>query len=113
MKIENLYKEIGQNIKKIRQTKKLSQAEVAIKLGLERTSVTNIENGKQRITLHSLYELCDLLGADIFKVIPSNRKTEKKIYNVTDGENTLQVDEDSFSIINKYVPNYDPKNLSQ
>jgi len=70
---ERLYADIGESIFKFRelQTPKLSQQDLAKALGLTRTSITNIEAGQQKITLHSLYALCERFGLEITDVLPS------------------------------------------
>ena len=49
----------------MRHAARMTQAEVATVLGLERTSVTNIESGKQRAELRHLTKLADHLGLDV------------------------------------------------
>ncbi|MBT3982044.1 MAG: helix-turn-helix transcriptional regulator [Bacteriovoracaceae bacterium] len=103
MNIDKLYLEIGQNIKAARQIVKLSQAELATKLGLKRTSITNIENGKQRLPLHLLYEICELLNVDALKVLPGTQREKRKMIVSIDGGDEYQISEDSVGKINKYL----------
>ena len=49
----------------------MSQAQLAAVVGLERTSITNIERGNQKFPLHVLYRICSALNADIEDVLPS------------------------------------------
>lgn len=103
MNIVDLYVDIGRNIKAARQISKLSQAELAEKLNLKRTSVTNIENGKQRLPLHLLYEICNLLNMDITKILPNNKNSKKEMTVSIEGK-TFNITEDSLEKINKYLP---------
>jgi transcriptional regulator with XRE-family HTH domain len=68
-----LYERIGAQLKAIRtnsSSRQLTQEKLAAIVGLERTSITNIEAGKQRVPLHILYELCNALGVEISEVLP-------------------------------------------
>ena len=59
---ERLYQELGIRIEKKRKELGLSQAQLAQKIGKERTSISNIESGKQHAPLHTLYELSLILS---------------------------------------------------
>ncbi len=57
--------QLGATLFSMRQAAQMTQAEVAAVLGLERTSVTNIESGKQRAELRHLTKLADHLGLEV------------------------------------------------
>lgn len=70
-----LFKEVGQKIRQLREAQtggraRLTQAELAEMVGLERTSITNIERGNQKVPLHVLYRICEALRAPISDVMP-------------------------------------------
>jgi len=68
-----LYESIGNKLKAIRTSpsgRQLTQEKLAVMVGLERTSITNIEAGNQRVPLHVLYELCNALGVEVTEVLP-------------------------------------------
>ena len=70
---EKLYAEIGKQIKKfrnLRKPKKITQVELANKLDIERTSITNIETGSQRATLHLLYRIAQELNVALTDLLP-------------------------------------------
>lgn len=48
----------------------MSQAQFAAKVGMSRTSVTNIECGRQPIQLHQLYVFASILQVDVAKLLP-------------------------------------------
>jgi transcriptional regulator with XRE-family HTH domain len=54
---EQLYTGLGRRLLRYRREAGLTQEEVATKLKLKRTSITNIEAGRQRILLHQLFSL--------------------------------------------------------
>lgn len=65
-----IYKHIGVIIRDARNKKNYSQEALACMVGLERTSITQIEKGKQRVALDILYAISVELGlsmVDLFK----------------------------------------------
>jgi transcriptional regulator with XRE-family HTH domain len=73
MDIEELYQQFGQRLKRFRCAAKLTQAQVAVQVGLTRTSITNIEHGRQHVMLHQL-----VLLATAVKVSPMQLLTDQE-----------------------------------
>ena len=78
-----LYEILGQRLRELREkvgqgSARLTQAGLADKVGLERTSITNIEKGSQKVPLHVLYKMCESLGAEINEVLPSFEEIQEK-----------------------------------
>ena len=48
----------------------MSQEAFAKAVGLSRTSITNIERGRQPISLHTLYFMADILGVEPTDLLP-------------------------------------------
>ena len=71
----DIYKPLGQLVRAFRTRAGLSQQELADKIGLTRTSVTNIEKGRQRIPLHLLFALADALKVAPRQLLPSGSVT--------------------------------------
>jgi transcriptional regulator with XRE-family HTH domain len=69
---QKLYQLIGERVRRIResQTPRMNQDDLARILELKRTSITNIERGKQKISLDCLYRFCDRFGVSIQEFIP-------------------------------------------
>lgn len=67
--IAALYENLGQQIRSAREVRGLSQQEVANVIGLMRSSVANIEGGRQRITVHSMIAVCQALDLDPADVV--------------------------------------------
>lgn len=65
-----LYQKLGRHLRQKREAAKLTQAHVAEGVGVLRTSITNIEAGRQKAPLHLIYELCAVLQVDIKDVLP-------------------------------------------
>ncbi len=68
---ENFYKIIGEKIRISRQALGISQSELAEKIGLRRTSITNIESGQQKIQIFTLYLISENLKIPIFSLFPA------------------------------------------
>ena len=60
--MEDDAKKLGNNLKKIRTKKNITQIEVANILGVNRSFVSNIENGKNNPTLLTITNLAKALG---------------------------------------------------
>jgi transcriptional regulator with XRE-family HTH domain len=65
------YRHFGQLLAEARRKKGISQELLADELGLSRTSITNIEKGRQPIQLHTLYCIARLLGVELKDLLPS------------------------------------------
>jgi transcriptional regulator with XRE-family HTH domain len=66
--MDHLYREFGRVLREKRKSAGFTQDHVAARIGLSRTSVTNIERGRQHVTLHVLY--ADAIGAKPMELLP-------------------------------------------
>lgn len=66
-----LYKQLGERVCRLRNKLGLTQAELASAISLSRTSVTNIEKGRQQILLHTLCDLASALQVNPARLLPS------------------------------------------
>jgi transcriptional regulator with XRE-family HTH domain len=73
---ERLYALLGFKIRQVREGKKISQARLAEKVGLTRTSVTNLEKGRQRVPLHVIYQVAKALGVETAALLPVHADLE-------------------------------------
>lgn len=55
-------KKLGENLKRIRLAKKLSQGDLSKSLGVDRAYISNIENGRMNPTLSTLEKIARALG---------------------------------------------------
>ena len=67
---ELLYQEFGIALANERRRKHYSQAQFGAKVGLSRTSITNIECGRQPVQLHQLYLFASTLQIDVSRLLP-------------------------------------------
>lgn len=72
---------IGRRIKEIRMFElKISQDELASRIGWDRTFLSKVESGKQNLTIENLYAVCNALGvtlSDFFKPFNTLELEEK------------------------------------
>jgi transcriptional regulator with XRE-family HTH domain len=71
-----LYREFGLLLAAERKRKHLTQAQFAARVGLSRTSVTNIECGRQPVQLHQLYLFASVLRIPAQALLPREPATE-------------------------------------
>lgn len=67
---DTLYKHIGRLVKFYRQASKVTQDELAERVGVTRTSITNIESGSQKLPLHLLFRICAALNLEAADILP-------------------------------------------
>ncbi|MGA2593300.1 MAG: helix-turn-helix transcriptional regulator [Bryobacteraceae bacterium] len=68
--LEEFYRQIGEGIRKCRLARKLSQEALGKLVGLTRTSLTNIESGRQHPPLHTFCEIAEQLKAEVGDLLP-------------------------------------------
>lgn len=73
-----LYIEIGERIQIARKACDLSQQELADVVGLTRTSISNIESGKQHLTIHTLFDIAAMLEISVHELLPEYISDEKQ-----------------------------------
>jgi len=61
-KIEAVHQSVGIRIRMIREALGLNQGDLSKRVGLDRTSITNIESGRQRLLLHNIEAFALALG---------------------------------------------------
>lgn len=61
--------QFGRAVRRLREERSLTQGELAKQIGLSRTSVTNLESGRQNPPLSLLPELSSALGVDVITLI--------------------------------------------
>jgi transcriptional regulator with XRE-family HTH domain len=65
-----LYMWIGERLRARRDELGMKQGELADAVGVKRSSISNIESGRQKAPLHLLYRLSAILGIDIAAILP-------------------------------------------
>lgn len=62
-------KKLGENLKKIRLSKGVTQISIAKTLDVDRSFVSNIENGKTNPTLSTISSLAKVLGVTVSELM--------------------------------------------
>jgi transcriptional regulator with XRE-family HTH domain len=81
---EGFYKTLGSRIRKLRENKNLSQEELASRARISRTSVTNIECGRQAVQIHALVEFARVLGVGLDDLVPVPPATAERPHDPTE-----------------------------
>jgi transcriptional regulator with XRE-family HTH domain len=68
--LDEFYRKLGEGIRKTRKQRKLSQDVLAKLVGLTRTSLTNIECGRQHPPLHTLCDIVEQLKVEFSDLVP-------------------------------------------
>jgi DNA-binding XRE family transcriptional regulator len=69
--IDPFYRRLGVSIRDRRRQQDITQETMAAHMGLTRTSIVNIEKGRQHLAVHQLVRMSDLLGCAPGDLIPS------------------------------------------
>ncbi len=59
----------GENMKKIRLEKGMSQGDICRELGLDRAYISNVENGKQNLTLSTMDKVAKVLRVSVEQLL--------------------------------------------
>ena len=72
----HLYEAFGRLVYKHRKSRKdaMTQDRLGALVGLSRTSITNIEKGRQHVSLHQLYRIADALEVTPAMLLPPPQK---------------------------------------
>lgn len=65
------YIRLGARVKSIRRKSKIKQETLAKALGFSRISIVNVEQGTQKIQIHTLIELSNILNVSLTELLPS------------------------------------------
>jgi transcriptional regulator with XRE-family HTH domain len=75
----DFYKAVGGLVRKARDKAGLTQDALASRIGLTRTSVTNIEKGRQKVLLHTLCDLASALGIPPAALLPESQESTEPV----------------------------------
>lgn len=100
---------LGLKIREARQKANINQEYLADKIGLTRTSISNIESGRQLAPLDALYKISHVLGTELHFLLPTytevNTLTKAKESNF-DKLKTNQVPKSSIDIVKDILDKY-------
>lgn len=101
---QRLYNLLGANVKKYRSQKGLTQGQLANEIALTRTSIVNIEQGRQHPPLYLLFDIAKVLDVDLHILIPN----ETAFLNMTmfDEESLKDVARKDVSKLTSFVTDF-------
>lgn len=73
---KRLYRNLGAQIRDCRQDASLSQEKLGEEVGLSRSSIVNIEKGRQRPPLHTLWGIAEALDVPLEDLIPTEEEVK-------------------------------------
>jgi len=90
-----IYREFGLLLASQRKRVRLSQAQFAALAGLSRTSITNIECGRQPVQLHQLFSFASILHIEIQVLLPREAaiKAISSAAQIKSGEQTRYLEQ--------------------
>jgi transcriptional regulator with XRE-family HTH domain len=65
----NNSKKLGQNMKRIRVAKQMTQGDICRKLGVDRAYISNVESGNKNPTLSTITKLAKALGVSVDELL--------------------------------------------
>ena len=75
--INQFYADVGEKIKYFRTKLGYSQDDIGKFLDLTRSSIVNVEKGRQRPLVHTLYEIASYLKVSVEDLLPSKDEKEQ------------------------------------
>ena len=80
MEIKIFYKDFGQRLRKARKAANLTQMDLAKWVGLSRSSITNIEKGRQHIHLHTFMVISEAVNVHPAFFLPETGSLRHGVY---------------------------------
>lgn len=74
--IEDFYAHVGAKVRSARVAADVSQELLAHRVGLTRSSIANLEAGRQRVALHLFVSISHALNKDVCELLPEKPKTQ-------------------------------------
>ena len=74
--VKRFYEDVGRRVRAAREKAGLTQGQLATRIGLTRSSIANLEAGRQKILLHALYGLSDVLDLDPAVLLPDRKRAQ-------------------------------------
>jgi transcriptional regulator with XRE-family HTH domain len=69
--VDGLYVELGDLVRSQRESTGMTQSELARLVGMTRASISNIESGRQRLQIHTLYDVARVLKVRPEALLPT------------------------------------------
>ena len=76
LKVEDLYKLIGKNIRTVREEKLMTQQTLADLCNMEKSNISRIERGQTNITIKNLYQIACSLETTMSELLQNCKKKD-------------------------------------
>ncbi len=76
LKVEDLYKLIGNNIRTVREEKLMTQQTLADLCNMEKSNISRIERGQTNITIKNLYQIACSLETTMSELLQNCNKKD-------------------------------------
>lgn len=86
---EKFYKLLGDLINQKRRAANKSQEKLASSVGLLRTSITNIEAGRQKIQVYTLYRIASALDIPVSSLLPGIEGSQEDLSSLLNAQKIL------------------------
>lgn len=97
-----IYRQLGQNVARLRNERGRTQAEVAAQIGLTRASLANIETGRQKVLMHHVFRLANALNcASILDLVPARFEFADAVQPITTHGSPLS--QQQHAIVQRFV----------
>jgi transcriptional regulator with XRE-family HTH domain len=100
MPLKDLYTIVGKRVRSYRDIKGLTQADISEKTKINRATISNIESGKQQVSLQYLYLIARELDTEISTFLPSLKEL-----NISE--------EDNLTLINEHLNEQDVDDVTK
>ena len=67
--MDEIFKKLGQNLKRIREEKGMTQGDICRALDIDRGFISSIENGKRNPTLSTIKKIADAVGVSVDELL--------------------------------------------
>lgn len=80
----DIYRQLGQNVARLRKERGRTQAEISAQIGLTRASLANIETGRQKVLMHHVFRLVKALDCvSILELVPASFEFSDDVQPIT------------------------------
>ena len=76
LKVEDLYKLVGNNIRTVREEKLMTQQTLADLCNMEKSNISRIERGQTNITIKNLYQIACSLETTMSELLQNCKKKD-------------------------------------
>jgi len=90
--VDDFYPEFGRRVRLARRRAHLSQDALGRLTGMNRTSITNIEAGRQRIPLHLLVSFATALDVEPMELLPGGPPAGLRLEGIPDQHRSFVLD---------------------